>query len=74
MLLHRKFSVIKLWTDIHGFRLCTFLNDNSGIKIKRSVMVITEDTVNMYRKIYNVKILTAEDFLHFIAKVNTPQF
>jgi hypothetical protein len=37
-------------------------------------MVITKDTVNTYRNIHNMKILTAEDFLHFTANVNTSQF
>ena len=37
-------------------------------------MAITEDTVNMYRNICNMTILTAEDFLHFTANVNTSQF
>ena len=78
MLPHRKFLVINVWTDIHGFRLCTFLNDNSGVKIKGrskiSVMVVTEDTINMYTNIYNTKILTAEDVSHFISNVNICQF
>lgn len=37
-------------------------------------MVITKHTVDMYRNIYNMKILTAEEFLHFTANVNTLQF
>lgn len=37
-------------------------------------MLITENTVDKYRNIYNMKILTAEDFLHFTANVNMSQF
>jgi len=37
-------------------------------------MVITKDTVDMYRNMYSMEILTAEDFLHFTANVKTSQF